>query len=78
VLDTNVLVSGLAYPADMPDIQNLIDAFTILAEVVTPDAVSDSELRDAADRPVLGTLFAAMRSGAAQPPTAGGPRAAAP
>jgi putative PIN family toxin of toxin-antitoxin system len=106
VLDTNVLLSGLAYPASVPgkliaawrhgalnvvlspyileemrrtlpklthrhgltpqDIQDLIDAFTILAEVVTPDAVSESELRDVADRPVLGTLFAAMRSGAAQ------------
>jgi putative PIN family toxin of toxin-antitoxin system len=106
VLDTNVLLSGLAYPASVPgkliaawrhgalnvvlspyileemrrtlpklthrhgltpqDIQDLIDAFTILADVVTPDAVSESELRDVADRPVLGTLFAAMRSGAAQ------------
>lgn len=105
VLDTNVLLSGLAYPASVPgkliaawrhgalnvvlspyileemrrtlpklthrhgltpqDIKDLIDAFTILADVVTPDAVSESELRDVADRPVLGTLFAAMRSGAA-------------
>ncbi|MFM7512387.1 MAG: putative toxin-antitoxin system toxin component, PIN family [Cyanobium sp.] len=106
VLDTNVLLSGLAYPASVPgkliaawrhgalnvvlsphileevrrtlpklnhrhgltpqDIHDLIEAFTILAEVITPDAVSESELRDAADRPVLGTLLAALRSGAAQ------------
>ena len=97
VLDTNVLLSGLAYPASVPgkliaawrhgalnvvlsphileevrrtlpklnhrhgltpqDIHDLIEAFTILAEVITPDAVSESKLRDAADRPVLGTLL---------------------
>jgi predicted nucleic acid-binding protein len=34
--------------------------------VINPDAVSDSERRDAADEPVLGTLLVAVRSRAAQ------------
>jgi hypothetical protein len=40
------------------DVVDLINAFANLAEVIHPDAVRDSELRDAADRPVLGTLLA--------------------
>ena len=106
VLDTNVLLSGLAYPGSVPgkliaawrhgalnvvlspfileevrrtlpklthrhgltapEIDDLIDALAILAEVVNPDPVNDLDLRDAADQPVLGTLLAAVRSGAAQ------------
>jgi putative PIN family toxin of toxin-antitoxin system len=106
VLDTNVLLSGLAYPGSVPgkliaawrhgalnvvlspfileevrrtlpklthrhgltapEIDDLIDALAILAEVVNPDPVSDLDLRDTADQPVLGTLLAAVRSGAAQ------------
>jgi len=106
VLDTNVLLSGLAYPLSVPgkliaawrhgalnvvlspfileelrrtlpklthrhgltapEIDDLIDTLAILAEVINPDAVSGSELRDAADEPVLGTLLTAVRSGAAQ------------
>ena len=49
-----------------PEIDDLIDALAILAEVVNPDPVNDLDLRDAADQPVLGTLLAAVRSGAAQ------------
>lgn len=106
VLDTNVLLSGLAYPGSVPgkliaawrhgalnivlspyileelrrtlprlthrhgltpqEIHDLVDAFSILAEVITPGAVSESGLRDAADQPVLGTLLAALESGVAQ------------
>ena len=106
VLDTNVLLSGLAYPGSVPgkliaawrhgalnvvpspfildelrrtlpklthrhgltapEIDDLIDALAILAEVINPDPVSDLDLRDTADQPVLGTLLAAVRSGAAQ------------
>ena len=106
VLDTNVLLSGLAYPGSAPgkliaawrhgalnvvlslfileevrrtlpklthrhgltapEIDDLVDALAILAEVINPDPVSDLDLRDAADQPVLGTLLAAVRSEAAQ------------
>lgn len=97
VLDTNVLVSGLAYPGSVPgrivglwrngglgvvlsryildevarvlprlprvdlsadEIADLIDSFVFLADVVEPDASQDTELRDGADQPVLGTLVA--------------------
>lgn len=101
VLDTNVLLSGIAYPASVPgkllaawrhgaleivlspyildelrrvlpklahrhglgvgDIDDLVDAFSIQAELVEPEAISDPELTDANDQPVLGTLIAAMR-----------------
>lgn len=106
VLDTNVLLSGLAYPGSIPgrlmaawrhgaldvvlsdpilaelrrtlpklthrhgltasDINDLIDAFAILAERVEPEAVIESQLRDRHDLPVLGTLLAAIRIEAAQ------------
>lgn len=97
VLDTNVLVSGLAYPGSVPgrvvglwragglrvvlsryildevgrvlprlprvdlnanEIQDLIDSFVFLADIVEPDSAHDPDLRDAKDRLVLGTMTA--------------------
>jgi uncharacterized protein len=103
VLDTNVLLSGLAYPASVPgrilaawrhgsvevllsawildelrrvlprlshrhglsaqEIEDLVDALSIQAELVEPLAPDAPELRDAADLPVLGTLLAALHDG---------------
>lgn len=100
VLDTNVLLSGIAYPGSIPgkllsawrygalevvlsgyildelrrvlprlahrhglsahEIDDLIDALAIQAEVVEPEIVLDPELTDAYDQPVLGTLIAAL------------------
>lgn len=100
VLDTNVLVSGIAYPGSIPgkllaawrygalevvlsgyildelrrvlprlahrhglsahEIDDLIDALAIQAEVVEPEIVLDPELTDEYDQPVLGTLIAAL------------------
>lgn len=99
VLDTNVLVSGLAYPASVPgrivgawrqgalevvlsryildelarvlprlnrrlnwqpgDFADLIDILAIEADLVEPQPLESSAVRDAADVPVLGTLLAA-------------------
>jgi len=64
VLDTNVLLSGLAYPASVPG--RLIAALAILAELVEPEAVVEGDLTDRDDLPVLGTLLAALRLGLAQ------------
>lgn len=101
VLDTNVLLSGIAYPASAPgkliaawrhgaldvvlspyileelrrvlpklahrhglgteEIEDLIDALAIQAELVEPEIIDDPELADAKDQPVLGTLIAALR-----------------
>lgn len=98
VLDTNVLVSGLAYPGSIPgrivaawrqgglevvlsryildelarvlprlnprlgwsaaDFADLIDILALSADLVDPLGSTDPDLRDAADRPVLGTLLA--------------------
>ncbi len=78
VLDTNVLLSGLAYPASVPGrlvhrhgltpeaIDDLIDTLAILAELVEPEAVVEGDLTDRDDLPVLGTLLAALRLGLAQ------------
>jgi putative PIN family toxin of toxin-antitoxin system len=106
VLDTNVLLSGLAYPASVPGrliaawrfgalevvlsefilaelrrtlprlahrhgltpeaIDDLIETMAILAELVEPEAVEESDLTDRDDLPVLGTLLAALRLGLAQ------------
>jgi putative PIN family toxin of toxin-antitoxin system len=106
VLDTNVLLSGLAYPASVPGrllaawrfgalevvlsefilqelrrtlprlshrhgldqaaSDDLIDALTILVELVEPQVVRDSDLSDRNDLPVLGTLLAALQLGSAQ------------
>ncbi len=99
VLDTNVLVSGLAYPASVPgrivgawrqgafdvvlsryildelarvlprlnhrlnwgpnDFADLIDILAIQADIVEPQPLEGSAVRDAADVPILGTLLAA-------------------
>jgi len=99
VLDTNVLVSGLAYPGSVPgrivaawrrgslevvlsryildelarvlprlnhrlhftpaDFQDLIDSLALSADLVEPQS-TPHPLRDAADQPILGTLFAAQ------------------
>lgn len=98
VLDTNVLLSGIAYPASIPgkimvawrhgsvdavlsrfildelrrvlprlahrhglspkDIEDLTDILSIQTELVEPASVTEANLRDMADQPVLGTLVA--------------------
>ena len=106
VLDTNVLLSGIAYPASVPgkilaawrhgsvdvllsayileelrrvlprfmlhrhglsssEINDLIDALSIQAELVEPLGVADQDLRDVDDQPVLGTLSSALQTMAA-------------
>ena len=105
MLDTNVLISGIAYPGSVPgkiltawrhgsvevllstyildelrrvlprlasrhglsafEIDDLVDALSIQAEVIEPQAGTEPELRDAADQPVLGTLLAALGSAGA-------------
>jgi len=102
VLDTNVLLSGIAYPASVPgkimtawrhgsvdvllsayilselrrvlprltrrhgltsaEIEDLVDALSIQAEVIEPLPGIDPELRDIDDQPVLGTLLAALKT----------------
>lgn len=102
VLDTNVLLSGIAFPGSVPgrilsawrlgsldivlslfiidelrrvlprlshrhglsalEMEDLLDILTIQAEVVDPQPAEDSSLRDVNDRPVLGTLLAAVQS----------------
>ncbi|MDO8349607.1 MAG: putative toxin-antitoxin system toxin component, PIN family [Gallionella sp.] len=102
VLDTNVLLSGIAYPASVPgkilsawrhgsievllsvyileelrrvlprlasrhgltsaEIEDLVDALSLQAEVIEPLPVADTELRDIDDQPVLGTLLAALNT----------------
>ncbi|RAU20162.1 putative toxin-antitoxin system toxin component, PIN family [Paramagnetospirillum kuznetsovii] len=99
VLDTNVLVSGIAYPGGVPgrivaawrqgglvvvlsryildelarvlprlnhrlnwseaEFADFIDILAINVDLVEPDSADDTELRDAADQPVLGTLLTA-------------------
>ncbi len=105
VLDTNVLLSGIAYPASVPgkimaawrhgsvdvllsgyildelrrvlprlahrhglsmaEIDDLVDALSIQAEVIEPLPVAEQGLRDADDQPVLGTLLAALKTSGA-------------
>jgi len=105
VLDTNVLLSGIAYPASVPgkilaawrhgsvevllsaqildelrrvlprlahrhgltgaEIDDLVDIFSIQAEVIEPLPGADPALRDAEDEPVLGTLLAARAASGA-------------
>jgi putative PIN family toxin of toxin-antitoxin system len=100
VLDTNVLLSGIAYPASIPgkilsawrggsidlllsayildelrrvlprlahrhglsgaEIDDLVDALAIQAEIIEPEPSNNPRLRDAADEPVLDTLLAAL------------------
>lgn len=102
VLDTNVLLSGIAYPVSVPgkimaawrhgsvdvllstyildelrrvlprlarrhgltaaEIEDLVDALSIQAEVIEPLPGADPELRDVDDQPVLGTLLAALKT----------------
>jgi putative PIN family toxin of toxin-antitoxin system len=102
VLDTNVLLSGIAYPASVPgkilaawrhgsvdvvlsayildelrrvlprlshrhglataEIDDLIDALSIQAEIVDFSPAPEPALRDVNDQPVLGTLVAAIAS----------------
>jgi len=102
VLDTNVLLSGIAYPASVPgkimsawrhgsvdvllsayileelrrvlprlvhrhgltlaEIEDLVDALSIQAEVVEPLPCAEPDLRDVDDLPVLGTLLAALET----------------
>ena len=101
VLDTNVLLSGIAYPASVPgkilaawrhgsvdvllsgyildelrrvlprlahrhgltaaEIDDLVDALSIQAEVIEPLPGVEAALRDMDDQPVLGTLLAARQ-----------------
>lgn len=101
VLDTNVLLSGIAYPASVPgkivgawkygalevvlsvfildelrrvlprlthrhglsaaEIDDIVDIFSIQAEVIDPAPVQDAALADLNDQPVLGTLIAALQ-----------------
>ena len=105
VLATNVLLSGIAYPASIPgklvaawrhgaldvvlsdsilgelqrvlpklahrhglgatEIDDLVDALAIQAELVDPEAMDEPALGDINDQPVLGTLIAARRTGQA-------------
>lgn len=100
VLDTNVLLSGIAYPASIPgkiqaawrhgsvdvllsayileelrrvlprlahrhhltsaEIDDLVDALSIQAEIIEPLPGDAPGLRDPGDQPVLGTLLAAL------------------
>lgn len=102
VLDTNVLLSGIAYPASVPgkivaawrhgsidvllsayildelrrvlprlrhrhgltadEIEDLVDALSIQAEVIEPQPGGEPYLRDFDDQPVLGTLLAALEA----------------
>ena len=105
VLDTNVLLSGIAYPSSVPgkilaawrhgsidvllspyildelrrvlprlthrhgltlaEIDDLVDALSIQAEVVEPLPGAEPDLRDVGDQPVLGTLLAARKTSGA-------------
>ena len=105
VLDTNVLLSGIAYPASVPgkilaawrhgsvevllsayileelrrvlprlehrhsstpaEIDDLVDALSIQAEIVEPLPSIEPNLRDVDDQPVLGTLLAALNTSGA-------------
>jgi putative PIN family toxin of toxin-antitoxin system len=105
VLDTNVLLSGIAYPVSVPgkiltawrhgsvevllstciveelrrvlprlpnrhgltlaDIDDLVDALSIQAEIIEPLPSVESTLRDVDDQPVPGTLLAAIETSGA-------------
>ena len=102
VLDTNVLLSGIAYPASVPgkilaawrhgsvevllsayilaelrrvlprlahrhglsgpEVEDLVDALSIQAELLEPAPNADPELRDPADAPVRGTLLQGLQT----------------
>ncbi|CAG0977975.1 hypothetical protein BURK2_01674 [Burkholderiales bacterium] len=105
MLDTKVLLSGIAYPASVPgriiaawrhgsvevllsvyilnelrrvlprleqrhglsptEIDDLVDILSIHAEIIEPPPAKDQTLRDEKDRPVLGTLLAALATAGA-------------
>ncbi|MDP2810007.1 MAG: putative toxin-antitoxin system toxin component, PIN family [Rhodocyclaceae bacterium] len=105
VLDTNMLLSGIAYPASVPgkiiaawrhgsvevllsayildelrrvlprlthrhgltlaEIDDLVDALSIQAEVIEPLPGMEPDLRDVDDQLVLGTLLAALKTSGA-------------
>jgi putative PIN family toxin of toxin-antitoxin system len=105
VLDTNVLLSGIAYPASVPgkimaawrhgsvnvllsvyildelrrvlprltprhgltpaEIDDLVEALSIQADIIEPLASFEANLRDAGDQPVLGTLLRALSASGA-------------
>lgn len=48
------------------EIDDLVDALAIRADLVEPEAADEPEPADASDQPVLGTLIAALRGGQAQ------------
>jgi len=61
VLDTNLLVSGLArLRLSESERRDLIDAFMFLADIVDPEATREAALRDPVDQPVLATWNAAQ------------------
>jgi len=102
VLDTNVLLSGIAYPSSVPgkilaawhcgsvdvllsayileelrrvlprlahrhrlvatEMDDLVNALYLQAELIEPLLNIDLDLRDANDQPVLGTLLAALKT----------------
>ncbi len=102
VLDTNVLLSGIAYPASVPgkilaawrhgsvevllsayilaelrrvlprlahrhglsgpEVEDLVDALSIQAELLEPAPNTDPDLRDAAAAPVPGTLLQGLQT----------------
>jgi len=102
VLDINVLLPGIAYPASvpgkimaawrhgsvdvllsdyilgelrrvlprlvrrhgltLPEIDDLVDVLSIQAEVIAPLPITEPELRDTQDLPVLGTLLSAIKA----------------
>lgn len=47
------------------EIEDLVDALSIQAEVIEPLPGVEPDLRDADDQPVLGTLLAALKSSSA-------------
>lgn len=49
----------------LAEIDDLVDALSIQAEVIEPLPSAEPDLRDAADQPVLGTLLAALRTSGA-------------
>lgn len=105
ILDTNVLVSGIAYPHSVPgkiiaawrsgsvdlllsnyildelrwvlprleqrhgltvgEVDDLVDALAIQADIIDPLPTTEPQLRDVADQPVLGTLLAALATSGA-------------
>lgn len=105
ILDTNVLVSGIAYPHSVPgkiiaawrsgsvdlllsnyildelrrvlprleqrhgltggEVDDLVDALAIQADMIDPLPTTEPQLRDVADQPVLGTLLAALATSGA-------------